>query len=241
MSTPSSERVVPGSTNLPPAPWPATAVSTTVDTDAIAQRTIAAFNDALTKKDYDAVATLFFPDNDASGATAFWRDHLALSWELRTLKGREKIKEFLAASQAGVVKLEVDDSSAMRRPQVANFRPKGDVKGVQFFVRFESAVGVGRGLVRLVEVEGGEWKIWTLFTTLEELKGFEERKGARREVGVQHGGLIGRRNWAERRRDEGEFEGTEPQVLIIGRFSIDGVVTRECGDANCLQGLARRA
>jgi hypothetical protein len=30
--------------------------------------------------------------------------------------------------------------------------------------------------------------------------------------------MEGRRNWAERRRDENEFVGAGPEVLIIGEF-----------------------
>jgi hypothetical protein len=32
--------------------------------------------------------------------------------------------------------------------------------------------------------------------------------------------MAGRRNWAERRREEGEFRETGPEVLIIGEFLV---------------------
>jgi hypothetical protein len=101
-------------------------------------------------------------------------------------------------------------------------RPAGDVKGVRFFVKVENAAfgGVGRGVVRAVEVSEGVWKVWTLFTTLEEVKGLEERTGPRRERGVQHGGMDGRRNWKERREAEVELREKEPEVLIIGEFCL---------------------
>lgn len=218
----SADRVVPGSSNLPPAIWPATAVidSANIDASAIANNVVESLNAALAKPDPDAVADLFLPGHGDNNATAFWRDHCVLSWDFHTLTGQSKIRDFLNANQAGAkgLRFQVDNSSALRRPQVAGFKPNGDVKGVQFFVKVENVVGVGRGLAKLVETERGVWKIWTLFTTLEELKGFEETTGSRREQGVQHGERVGRKTWAERRRDEVNFEGTEPQVLIIGTF-----------------------
>ncbi|KAK4237127.1 hypothetical protein C8A03DRAFT_44984 [Achaetomium macrosporum] len=208
LSTPSAERVVPGSANLPPAPWPASATTPTASIDApgIAAHIIASLNDALAKRDFAAVAGLFLPDpnpahqDNNAAATPYWRDHLVLSWRLRTLKGQEKIISFL-------------EDAGFSGDGGLKFR---EVRGVGFFVTVENAVGKGRGVVRLVEYQPGEWKIWTVFTTLEEISGFEERTGQRREVGVQHGATQDRRNWAERRMEEREFVGREPEVLIIG-------------------------
>ena len=67
---------------------------------------------------------------------------------------------------------------------------------------FETAVSRGKGHIRLKD-----GKCWTLLTTMRELKGFEEKRGATRPKGVQHGvcpiGKAGlserlrkRRNWA---------------------------------------------
>ncbi|KAK4245507.1 oxidoreductase-like protein [Corynascus novoguineensis] len=237
MTTPTAERVVPGSVNLPPAPWPtsATTPAAFIDAPRVAADLIAALNAALAQADYDAAAELFLSDpvekpgsgadGGSSGASAFWRDHLVLSWRLRTLKGRGKIQEFLEGQlgrdgKNGSIRFEVDSSSDFRRPAVAELRPLGGVTGVAFFVKVERDDGiagrVGRGVIRMVEVEGGVWKVWTLFTTLEEVKGQEERRGERREKGVEHGEKEGRRNWAERRRDESQFVQSGPDVLVIG-------------------------
>jgi hypothetical protein len=116
--------------------------------------------------------------------------------------------------------MEVDGSNALRTPQVMGFRPTGGAEGVGFFVRVENGEKVGRGVVWAVEVERGVWKVWTLFTKLEGIKGAEESTGARRGRGVEHGGLAGRRNWAERRKEEGEFREKGPEVLVIGEFLV---------------------
>ncbi|KAK4120608.1 oxidoreductase-like protein [Parathielavia appendiculata] len=230
------ESVVPGSVNLPPAPWPPAAVTPTeaIDAGAVAEHIVASLNDALSKRDHAAVADLFLPDPgnynvNNSLATGYWRDHLVLSWRLRTLKGPAKICAFLdERSQVPPsycqsvgpdwLTFEVDESSGFRRPQVTDFRPAGGVTGVGFFVKVENGAfgGVGRGVVRAVEEREGVWKIWTLFTTLEGVKGMDERTGLRREIGVEHRVVEGRTNWTERRRAEREFEEGSPEVLVIG-------------------------
>ncbi|KAK3987308.1 hypothetical protein QBC44DRAFT_351832 [Cladorrhinum sp. PSN332] len=216
--TPSHQRILPGSAQLPPAPWPAsaTAAADQIDAAGIADKVISSINNALSeegKKNYPAIASLFRGNADDDDDNCFWRDHLGLSWDLRTLKGKEQILSFLSENGEGLVRVEVDASTAWKAPQVANFAPAGDVKGVGFYIKFESSKGKGRGVVRLVQ-ESGEWKIWTVFTTLEELKGFEEPLRGRRQDGVQHGGMVGRKNWREKR--EGEVEGVEPEVVIVG-------------------------
>ena len=56
----------------------------------------------------------------------------------------------------------------------------GDV--TEGWIEFETGAGRGYGHVRLKD-----GRIWTLLTTLVELKGFEEPKGVRRPMGAEHG------------------------------------------------------
>jgi hypothetical protein len=76
---------------------------------------------------------------------------------------------------------------------IGNFRRDGSVRGIQFFTIVTTQFGSGRGIVRLVR-ESGQWKIWTFFTSIEELKGHEEVLGPNRANGVQHGAQAGRKN-----------------------------------------------
>lgn len=57
---------------------------------------------------------------------------------------------------------------------------------------------------------------FTIFTSVEELKGYEEKNGANRPPGVNHGENINREAWVDRRHREKNFIGSEPTVLIIG-------------------------
>ena len=82
----------------------------------------------------------------------FWRDLVAFTWNLKTCEGRAEIKAMLAATLAAT------------RP--SNFAAKTD----EWFT-FETALGRGIGHLRLRNKQA-----WTLLTTLQELKGFEERR-----------------------------------------------------------------
>ncbi len=205
--TPSSQRVEPGSVNLQPAPWPATVTNESVDAATIADGIITSLNQALSSSNYNALADLFVEDG-------FWRDHLAASGALRTLEGKDKIRDFLG-EKCNLTKVEIDASSDFRKPQLTGFAPAGDVKVFVFFTKITTKHGSGRGVVRVVERDG-QYKIWTFFTSLDSLNGHEEPVGPNRSRGVEHGGKPGRKNWVERRQEDAEFISSEPDVLIIG-------------------------
>jgi len=215
MTTDSSQRIEPGSVNHLPAPWPASTQNETVDASSIATDIISSFNEALSSNNYDAIAELF-------AEQGYWRDHLTSSWRLRTLKGRDKIRSFLQ-EQCHLTKLDIDTSSPARAPKVGGFRPQGDKTGftgvtsvgISFYVNANTEYGTARGFVRLADYNG-TWKIWVLFTTLQELAGHEEPRSDRRPRGVNHGYNPNRKNWVERRQEEVDFVNAEPDVLIIG-------------------------
>ncbi|PQE22539.1 flavin-containing monooxygenase protein [Rutstroemia sp. NJR-2017a BVV2] len=111
--------------------------------------------------------------------------------------------------------LSLDTSSELRSPKATAVGNDGKTNVVQAFLDVETDVGRGKGVVRLVY--DGEWKCFTLYTVLEEMKGYEESIGKRRPYGVVHGERTDKRNWADRRREEREMEdGVEPTVLILG-------------------------
>ncbi|ORY16917.1 dimethylaniline monooxygenase (N-oxide forming) [Clohesyomyces aquaticus] len=207
---PSKDRVEPGSVNIPLGTYPATAKSTDIDAEKVALTIFSSINKYLSTKDTTGLASLFLDD------ISYWRDHLALSWSLRTIKTRSKIAEFLAGSKTPLLSVTLDKGSAFKSPHAGPIDAWGDVKGIQFFIKFETEVGNGRGVVNLAEEKEGVWKIFTVFTALQELKGHEERVGSRRPQGVVHGGNPDRKNWRETREAEREFKDSEPKVLIIG-------------------------
>jgi putative flavoprotein involved in K+ transport len=161
---------------------------------------IDAFADALSKRDSAAACALFDPDE------CFWRDLVAFTWNIMTLEGQRRIQEMLEATLAGVQpeQWEIDDSAAA--PEERN--------GIlTTWIRFETSTGRGRAIVRL-----RNGRCWILMTTLEELKGFEEKSRHRRVMGAEHGAKRGRATWLDaRERRQAALGVTEqPYCLIVG-------------------------
>ncbi|KAI3554908.1 hypothetical protein CABS01_11684 [Colletotrichum abscissum] len=204
---PRSERIEPGSVNLPPREYPPSVRSTSVDAGKAATDVINAFNAALNSKDYNKLAQLFVADG-------YWRDHLALSWDLRTLKGREKIQSFLSEA-CRLKEVQIDTSTAYRAPHFAPLDAHGKVQCLQYFIKVKTDVGPGEGVVRMVE-SGDKWEIFTFFTTLREIAGHEEPTRHRREKGVDHVQKRESKNWKEKREDSVNYVDSEPTVVIVG-------------------------
>lgn len=203
----SSERPEAGSVNIQLGEFPTSSENNSVDAHKVANEVVSGFSDALSKQDHSAIAELFFNDN------SYWRDHLALTWNLRTVKGNAAIKEYLDSSKVRLEKIEVDKSTNYRAPKFGAIDILGDVQGINFFVTFETSIGRGEGVMNLAE-HNGQWKIFTLYTLLQELKGHEEPLGHRRTKGVKHGGDPARKTWKEKR--DAEKEEIDPIVLILG-------------------------
>ena len=143
---------------------------------------------------------------------------------LDTLKQIDTIANFLSSksirSRLPSLALSIDDSNAIRKPTVAPIDIYSKSKCIYSFLNVKTDVGRGQGIVRLCkDATSGQWKAFTLLTSLFELKGREEAVGTHRPDGVQHGGMPGRKNWKERRALDGEYlGGKSPTVLIIGKL-----------------------
>ncbi|PYH40476.1 flavin-containing monooxygenase [Aspergillus saccharolyticus JOP 1030-1] len=198
---------LPGSVDIPVGRFPPTLTSANVDPEAIASQLVDQINTALSQRNVEAISRLFLEGG-------YWRDHLCLTWEYRTAKGHDQIQTLLKSAQLPT-NIEIDRSTSLRTPHVGPIDAFGDVKGVEFFIKVSSPVISGTGVVRVAEVNNG-WKIFTFFTSLQNLVGHEERVGHRRPLGVQHGANKDRKNWQDRRNAENNLEGNPPTVLIIG-------------------------
>lgn len=163
---------------------------------------LSGFETALATRDIERATGMFAVDG-------FWRDLVSFTWNLKTLEGRAAIGDMLENRLAGT------DPSGFRTRET----PTDDGDGVvSAFIEFETAVGCGNGHLRLKGSDDGADTAWTLLTTLQELKGHEEAKGATRVLGAVHGSDPDTRSWAERRLDEelalGHSE--QPYTLVIG-------------------------
>jgi len=157
---------------------------------------IAAFGAALERRDVAAAVSLF----EEHG---YWRDLLSFTWNIKTMEGRAGIAAMLAETLLHV------------RP--SQWRIDGEASVVddltEAWFTFETGLARGRGHLRL-----RNGRCWTLLTTMTELRGFEERKGARRDLGTGHGVSRTGRNWLElRATEEAELGATrQPYCVVVG-------------------------
>jgi putative flavoprotein involved in K+ transport len=158
------------------------------------------FGEALRGRDVARAADMF-------AATSFWRDLVSFTWNITTVENPAGVADLLGET------LERTDPTTF-----AVEEPPEEADGVTtVWFTFETAIGRGRGLLRLVE-ENGTAKAWTFLTTLYELKSHEEPRGPARPMGAEHGANKQRTTWLERReREEAELGiAVQPYVLVIG-------------------------
>lgn len=137
---------------------------------------------ALKRGDTQAAVDLFQPD-------CYWRDLVAFTWNIKTLEGREQIAAMLDAQV---------DAIKPSKLRLAENEAATQADGIaQGWITFETGVARGSGFIRLKD-----GLIWTLLTTMAELKGHEEPKGPKRPMGAEHGARRDRTSWKERREAE---------------------------------------
>ena len=166
--------------------------------EARAAHVLATLGEALAAGDI-ARATGLFAD------TCYWRDLVSFTWNIKTLEGKDAI-------------------AAMLKDQLPQVKPSGwalaegepvteDGGIVTAWFGFETAVSRGYGLMRLMD-----GKIWTLLTSMVELKGHEEPQGFHRPLGAKHGAAKHRATWKEEREAEARELGhtKQPYVVIVG-------------------------
>ncbi|CAG9952595.1 unnamed protein product [Clonostachys rosea f. rosea IK726] len=205
---PEDNRVETGSVNIAAASFPAIFDTSSVNSDEAAISIVDKLNRAVNEKHTESLANLFLD-------SSYWRDHLCLSWDYRTINGGANISRFVADSDWRISHVEIDRSRPHRAPQLASMDVDKTVKVVRFFVTVATKLGRGQGVFRLTRVDG-QWKILTLYTVLQELKGLEEPRGSRRPHGKEYDGLGGNPTWKENRQREENVAKEGSAVLIIG-------------------------
>ncbi len=112
-----------------------------------------AFGAALEAGDIDAAVELF-------GTESYWRDLVSFTWNIKTVEGRDGVRDMLEHTLADVAP--------------SNFTIVGDANEadgvVDGWFDFETGVGRGHGQLRLID-----GKCFTILTTLVELKGSRNR------------------------------------------------------------------
>jgi putative flavoprotein involved in K+ transport len=163
-----------------------------------AQTFLAQFEAALTARDATAVAGMVAED-------CYWRDLVAFTWNIRTMEGRDQVREMLASCLGRV------NPHDWRLANGETVTESAD--GFEAWISFQTDVARGYGLIR---IQDGQMR--TLLTTMVELKGYEEKAGFTRPLGAKHGVKPGAKTWKELRDEETATLGfqTQPYVVIIG-------------------------
>jgi hypothetical protein len=168
---------------------------------------------ALETKNTSAILSVLQPD-------AFWRDLLALTWDIRSFYTHDIIERFIRdrvlSELCGWKDIKLDSGEG-KKPVLT--QPFPDLVWIQLFISFKVNVGSGVGVVRLVpthssdEPASGEkltWKAYSIFTALMDLEGHPELLGPLRNHNPNHG------FWPADREREVNYLDREPAVVIVG-------------------------
>jgi len=180
----------------------------TDDISIAAENWLAQFGNALATSDEALLTSLFHPDS-------YWRDVLALSWNLQTINGADAILRGLKADAGraapGVFRIDPDRAA----PRTVT---RAGTHAIEAIFKFETALGRGSGILRLIPdaSDGNRPKAWTLLTALDELKGFEEQLGPERPRGQSYSRDFRGPNWLDLRKAAAQYADRDPDVLVVG-------------------------
>jgi cation diffusion facilitator CzcD-associated flavoprotein CzcO len=176
----------------------------------IASKWLSSFETTLSNGKIDELTSLIHEDG-------WWRDQLAVDWEFHTKRGIKNIVDLLDGRLAKV------GFRNLKAYESGQFAPKKetpieDLEWVETMFTFETNVGAGKGMVRLVCLPNGVWKAHMIYTALQELHAAKEIAGYHRPHGGNNSlkGGAAEGNWYERRERQKEFLDEQPAVLIVG-------------------------
>lgn len=169
---------------------------------------LSSFELALHSRDPAQICALFHEDSH-------WRDVLAFTWHLTPVEGREKLAARLAAEQ-GHTQARAFHLPPSRKPP-RHVRRVG-IDCIEAIFEFETSEGRGAGIIRLSPTadSSSAMKAWLISTTLEELRGHEEKIGANRPTGAAYSRNFGGDNWEDVRRKARAYADREPTVIVVG-------------------------
>jgi len=173
-----------------------------------AARWLESFSAALAGGNRQALTALFHADSH-------WRDMVTFTGRIATLSGGADIASALAtASRANQTRAFAIDPQRSAPAQAS----RAGYTVLEVFFKFETATARARGIVRLdpATLEGDAPKAWTLFTEVDEFKGYEETVGRRRPKGEVYSRDFSGPNWLDRRASSSRYEDRDPTVLVVG-------------------------
>ena len=162
------------------------------------------FEAALRATDKAALAALFAPE-------CHYRDLLTFSWTIKPAEGVGPIVDLLAAAQPRILAENFTISAKRTAPRRVK---RLGIEVYEGIFQFETALGRGHGVVRLPTSNPGQ--AWVLLTSLDELKGHEEKIDDNRPSGAAYSRNFGGENWLDQRNRTRAFADRDPVVLVVG-------------------------
>ena len=162
------------------------------------------FSQALNSRKIEELQNCFSDD-------AHWRDLLSFTWSISPFEGGLAISEGLLAFQ---VDIDADNFVLAHGRTEPRTITRLGVDVIEGIFTFETRFGKCEGIVRLLSEQPS--KAWIFLTTLFELKGYEEKNGARRPSGEAYSRNFGGSNWLDQRQLAQAFDDRDPQVLVVG-------------------------
>jgi putative flavoprotein involved in K+ transport len=182
--------------------------------DSIVDDWLCRFNAALhqTSSSAGGVSASFV---DLFHSKSFWRDALALSWQLKTIVGETDILNSLpaAAAKARISAITLDPQATAPR-----LVTRAGSDAIEAFFTFTTDVAHCRGILRLNADDNhpNQYRAWTFFTAIDALIGFEEKTDRNRPTGQSYSRDFRGPNWLDKRLAAASYETHDPAVLVVG-------------------------
>ena len=209
--------LVESSFDVPTAPYPTASTaaipSSPTEVKDIAIKTIKNLNSMLDSKDYSLLSSLMLK------SASYWRDHLGLSQtKFTTLSRPQEIVAYIQENggECSIKRFILDPS---KEAAIVQLDPKGTINCIDVFVTFETETARGKGILKLIQdvEESDAWKIYTIFTSLTELKEFPFQDGFSRPLYSNPESVSEKWNWKDYREHKKEFVDEEPAVIVVGK------------------------
>ena len=172
-----------------------------------AEAWLTALNASFHSTDVEAVSGLFLEDGE-------WRDLVALSGVLQTVDMAGGLAPLLLESviRAGAREFAVDQARTAPR-----LMDRGGRQVVEAIVRFDTDLGTGEGLIRLVCAAGETgYRAWSLMTAMNELNAAPPHVSTPESDPYNVGADLDAPNWLDLRNRARAYVNRDPEVLVVG-------------------------
>src|SRR5690242_12163662 len=188
--------------------WRARMLAQTETLARLVDQWLASLERALAQPRETQLRSLFHPES-------YWRDVLSLTWDIKTVSGAADVVSELKTHAARAKPTGFKTASRRTPPRWVT---RAGTHAIEAIFEFETAQGRGSGVLRLIPDADASntLKAWTLFTTLDEIKGLEERVGRARPTGESYSRDFRGPNWLDLRKSAAQYVDRDPVVLVVG-------------------------